>query len=205
MLLEGRELDHDLPYPVFVKPNNTDGSFGITEKSICHNADELCAAVRMIRDTFRVHGPVLVQEYLPGKDVTVSMIGNPPADPSVQLPIIEEDYSEVPSSLPRILGFESKWIESSPYWKIRSVPTSLSADVQQQMLEQSYAAFQRLGYRDYCRFDWRLDADGQPRLLEINPNCGWCADGMLSPVSYVLCCKAFCFSKSRFAMKWKHK
>jgi D-alanine-D-alanine ligase len=93
MLAEGHELEHNLPYPVFVKPNNTDGSFGITEKSICHNVEELSAAVAMIRETFRVHGPVLVQEYLPGKDVTVSLIGNPPAEQPIALPIIEEDYS----------------------------------------------------------------------------------------------------------------
>jgi D-alanine-D-alanine ligase len=39
---------------------------------------------------------------------------------------------------------------------------------------------ERLGCRDYCRFDWRLDAAGKPKLLEVNPNPGWCWDGHLA-------------------------
>ena len=40
--------------------------------------------------------------------------------------------------------------------------------------------FERLGCRDYARFDWRLDSNGTPRLLEANPNPGWCWDGHLA-------------------------
>jgi D-alanine-D-alanine ligase len=40
--------------------------------------------------------------------------------------------------------------------------------------------FQRLGCRDYARFDWRLDGNQTPRLLEVNPNPGWCWDGHLA-------------------------
>ncbi len=40
--------------------------------------------------------------------------------------------------------------------------------------------FTRLGCRDYARFDWRLDKNGTPRLLEVNPNPGWCWDGHLA-------------------------
>jgi len=34
--------------------------------------------------------------------------------------------------------------------------------------------------RNYCRFDWRFDLDGNPKLLEVNPNPGWCWDGHLA-------------------------
>lgn len=40
--------------------------------------------------------------------------------------------------------------------------------------------FQRLNCRDYARIDWRLDGKGNPRLIEANPNCGWCWDGHLA-------------------------
>jgi D-alanine-D-alanine ligase len=43
--------------------------------------------------------------------------------------------------------------------------------------------FERVGCRDYARFDWRLDANGTPRLLEINPNPGWCWDGHLAKMA----------------------
>jgi D-alanine-D-alanine ligase len=43
--------------------------------------------------------------------------------------------------------------------------------------------FRRLECRDYARFDWRLDGQGQPRLLEVNPNPGWCWDGHLAKMA----------------------
>ena len=45
------------------------------------------------------------------------------------------------------------------------------------------ALFSRLDCRDYARFDWRLDAEGSPRLLEVNPNPGWCWDGHLAKMA----------------------
>ena len=47
----------------------------------------------------------------------------------------------------------------------------------------SLKLFERLECRDYCRFDWRLDANGDPKLLEVNPNPGWCWDGHLAKMS----------------------
>ena len=43
--------------------------------------------------------------------------------------------------------------------------------------------WQRLDFRDYGRFDWRLDSNGNPKLLEANPNPGWCWDGHLAKIS----------------------
>ena len=43
--------------------------------------------------------------------------------------------------------------------------------------------FERLECMKYCRFDWRLDAKGHPRLLEVNPNPGWCWDGHLAKMA----------------------
>jgi len=60
----------------------------------------------------------LLEEFLPGKDISVGIIGNPPA--CTVLPITEEDYSAVPEELPRICGYEAKWLPDSPYWKIKS-------------------------------------------------------------------------------------
>jgi len=36
---------------------------------------------------------------------------------------------------------------------------------------------------DYCRFDWRLSEKGIPKLLEVNPNPGWCWDGHLAKMA----------------------
>jgi len=171
--------DIKFDYPVFVKPNSTDGSFGITRKSVAHNADQLGEALNVIRKEFNITCPILVQEYLEGADINCCLIGNP-LDGFIDLPLTEEDYSCLPPEYPKILNFESKWDPSSPYWNIKSVLTTLAPEKQKFILECSKKAFHRLELRDYARFDWRLDANGSPKLLEINPNCGWCFDGHLN-------------------------
>jgi D-alanine-D-alanine ligase len=125
-----------------------------------------------------------VEEFLTGKDLSVGIIGNPPETYTV-LPIIEEDYSLLPNGLPRICGYEAKWLPESPYWNIRSVPAELPEEVERKLVEWSLKLFERLDCRDYARFDWRLDAQGNPKLLEVNPNPGWCWDGHLAKMSAV--------------------
>ncbi|PKM99197.1 MAG: hypothetical protein CVU78_07565 [Elusimicrobia bacterium HGW-Elusimicrobia-2] len=49
--------------------------------------------------------------------------------------------------------------------------------------EYSLRLFERLDCRDYVRFDWRMDAAGNPRLLEVNPNPGWCWDGHMAKMA----------------------
>ena len=130
---EGDSFDpksYQLEYPVIVKPNSTDGSFGrivsfvssscsthhvlkgITQKSVCYNLEQVTGAVDQIRNTFHIRGPILLQEFLTGYDVNVGVMerkvdGEDRFEPWV-LPISEEDYSALPEGLPRILGFESK-------------------------------------------------------------------------------------------------
>jgi len=168
-----------LKFPVLVKPNSTDGSFGITKKNVCRTEAELHDAIKSIREVFNVHGALLIQEYLEGRDVNCAIIGNPPNKHMV-LPVTEEDYSALPAGWPKICGFESKWDPESPYWNIKTVPTTLDKEKQQLITDCSIRLFQRLGVRDYARFDWRLDSEGNPHLLEANPNCGWCEDGHMA-------------------------
>jgi D-alanine-D-alanine ligase len=171
-----------IKFPVLVKPNSTDGSFGITKKNVCHSEADLHAAIKNIREVFNVHGALLIQEYLEGRDINCGIIGNPPYGHTV-LPITEEDYSAVPEGWPKICGFESKWDPESPYWNIKTVPTTLDKEKQHIITDCSTRLFRRLGVRDYARFDWRLDSEGNPYLLEANPNCGWCEDGHMAKTS----------------------
>jgi D-alanine-D-alanine ligase len=174
----------ELPFgfPVIVKPNFGDSSFGITQRSVANTMDELVSAVVEIRDKFGYEKPILVEEFLTGKDITVGIIGNLPESYMV-LPIIEEDYSALPPQLPKICGYEAKWLPDSPYWNIRSVPANLPEDTEKFVSACCLNLYERLDCRDYCRFDWRLDSKGNPKLLEINPNPGWCWDGHLAKMS----------------------
>jgi D-alanine-D-alanine ligase len=94
------------------------------------------------------------------------------------LPILEVDYSGLDPSLPKILGYESKWEPESPYWtSIRHHETTADEDTRRRLYDYSLLLFERLGCRDYARFDFRADAQGNVKLLEVNPNPGWCWDG----------------------------
>jgi D-alanine-D-alanine ligase len=114
----------------------------------------------------------------------VGILGNPPEDYTV-LPIIEEDYSSLPAGLPHICGYEAKWLPDSPYWNLRSIPAEIPDTVRGLVVDACVKLFVRLECRDYCRFDWRIDADGFPKLLEVNPNPGWCWDGHLAKMAHL--------------------
>jgi len=175
-------IDLPLYFPAIVKPNFGDSSFGITQKSVVNNGEELLNAISQIRDQFGYDKPVLVEQFLTGKDLTIGIIGNPP-DNYIVLPIIEEDYSALPPDLPKVCGYEAKWMPDSPYWNLKSKPAELPENVVQTIEICSLKLFERLECRDYVRFDWRLDNEGNPKLLEVNPNPGWCWDGHLSKMA----------------------
>jgi len=176
---EDSTFELQLDFPVLAKPNFGDSSFGITQRSVAYNPEELTNAISEIREKFGYDKPILVEEFLTSKDLSVGIVGNPPESYTV-LPIIEEDYSLLPEGLPRICGYEAKWLPESPYWNIRSVPAELPEEVERQLVEWCLKLFERLDCRDYARFDWRLDVQGNPKLLEVNPNPGWCWDGHLA-------------------------
>jgi D-alanine-D-alanine ligase len=168
-------------FPALLKPNFGDSSVGITKDAVVRNERALIEYLEKLRALFPKRAmPVLVQEYLTGSEYSVSMIGNP--DQGLRaLPIMEVDFSKLDASLPKILGYESKWEPESAYWaQIRYVEATIPDHIQQQLIESSARLFERLGCRDYARFDFRADARGEIKLLEVNPNPGWCWDGKLA-------------------------
>ncbi len=173
-------ISFPLDFPVIVKPNFGDSSVGITAGSVCYDIGQLEQAIAKVREWYGFSCPVLVEEYLTGKDISVGIIGNPP-ESYLALPIIEEDYSGLPEGLPQICGYEAKWDTESVYFKtLRSIPADLPLATVEFLHASCTKLFQRVGCQDYARFDWRLDANGTPRLLEVNPNPGWCWDGHLA-------------------------
>lgn len=168
-----------IDFPVIVKPNFGDSSIGITEKSVAYNFEDLLNAISAIREKLGYDNPILVEEFLEGQEVTIGIIGNPSSYYTV-LPIIEEDYSGLPDHLPKICGYDAKWNPNSPYWHLKSIKAPLPEETEKFITDCSLNMFQRLQCQDYARFDWRLDRNGNPKLLEANPNPGWCWDGHLA-------------------------
>ena len=171
-------------FPMFIKPNFGDSSFGITRRNVVYSIEKTINVISEIRDKLGYDKPILIEEFLSGKDLSVGIIGNFP-DSYTVLPIIEEDYSELPPGLPRICGYEAKWLQDSPYWKIKSIPADLPADTERFIIYCSLRLYERLGCKDYARLDWRLTLKGEPKLLEVNPNPGWCWDGHLAKMAAI--------------------
>ncbi len=169
-------------FPVIIKPNLGDSSFGITQRSVANNFEETVNAISEIREKFGYDKPILVEEFLTGKDLSVGILGNPPESYNV-LPLIMADYSNLPKDLPRICGYESKWLPDTPYWNIKSVPANLPENTEKFVIECCLKLLERLECRDYVRLDWRIDSNGIPKLLEVNPNPGWCWDGHLAKMA----------------------
>lgn len=184
VLAPGEELG-EMRYPAFVKPNRGDGSVGITTRSLVHDA----AAARAYVDELRELLPgatILVQEFLSGTEYGVGLIGNPGRG-FTSLPVLEVDYSALDPSLPRLLDYSSKTDPDSPYWQhVRFRAAQLPAGTCDELHARCQALFGRLGLRDYARFDFRADAQGEIKLMEVNPNPAWCWDGKLAHMAGVI-------------------
>ncbi len=166
-------------FPALVKPNTGDSSIGITKNAVVHSPRELVNYLRVLREQFPDRA-VLIQEFLTGKEYTVAVVGNPGLSVTM-LPVLEVDYSRLDPSLPRILGYESKWDPASPCWTdIKYQKATLDDDEHRQLIDYSLQLFERLNCQDYARFDYRADSEGTIKLLEVNPNPGWCWDGKLN-------------------------
>jgi D-alanine-D-alanine ligase len=165
--------------PALLKPCYGDSSEGITKDAVVHNEKALLDYLERLRNAFPKR-PILVQEYLTGGEYSVTLMGNP--DQGLRaFPVLEVDFSNLDPALPKILGYESKWLPDSAYWThVRYRETELAEIQQQQLVEHSARLFERLGCRDYARFDFRADAKGEIKLLEVNPNPGWCWDGKVN-------------------------
>ncbi|MBI2424230.1 MAG: methyltransferase domain-containing protein [Candidatus Hydrogenedentes bacterium] len=166
-------------FPALLKPNMGDSSQGITQNAVVSDKQELLAYWELLRTEFP-NRSLLVQEFLQGSEYSVGIIGNPGMNVTV-LPLLEVDYSGLDKGLPQILGYESKWMPGSPYWsQISYHEAKLSEGYKRRLIDSSMLLFERLGCRDYVRFDYRADSQGEIKLLEVNPNPGWCWDGKLN-------------------------
>jgi D-alanine-D-alanine ligase len=166
-------------FPALIKPNRGDGSVGITQHAVVHDHAEAEHYVAELRRTLPGQA-VLVQEYLEGPEYGVALIGNP-ADGLEALSLLEVDYRGLPAGLPPILSYESKTIPDSPYWTdIKFHEARLDESTRATLVQRAALMFERLGCRDYARFDFRADASGTIKLLEVNANPAWCWDGKLA-------------------------
>jgi D-alanine-D-alanine ligase len=165
--------------PALIKPNAGDGSVGITKDAVVRTRHEALDYLEWLRAALPGRD-ALMQEFLSGPEYGMGLIGNPETSLRL-LPPLEVDYSGLPPELNPILSFESKTMPDSPYWtEIKFTRAVLSSELEARLEAWAKTLFKRLGLRDYGRFDFRVAADGEPKLMEINPNPAWANDGKLA-------------------------
>jgi D-alanine-D-alanine ligase len=166
-------------YPALIKPNQADGSVGINKDAVVRSVEEAQRYVAWLRRELPGRA-LLVQEYLPGPEYGIGLIGNAGSRLEA-LPVLEVDFGGLPPGFAPILSFESKALPDSPYWtEIKFKRAAADDALLERMAGHAKRLFARLGCRDYGRFDFRCAADGEPRLLEVNPNPAWANDGKLA-------------------------
>jgi D-alanine-D-alanine ligase len=158
----------DLPYPLFVKLAHEDASVGIRHDNVVHNKRALVRRVRDLLDEF--HQPVLIERYIEGREVNVTLLGNARIQ---ALPFHEIDFSKLPPDRPRIVSYAAKWDETSPeYQGTEPVPMKEIFPATKAAIERAaIGAFRALELRDYGRVDFRVAEDGTPYVIDVNPNC----------------------------------
>jgi len=158
---------NSLHYPLMVKPLYEGSSIGIRNDSLVKTRQEMRERVLWLLNNY--HEPALVEEFLPGREFTVSIIGN--GNEARALPIVEILFDSLPEGVNPIYSYEAKWIwdQNSNPLKIFECPASLSAELKAEIESICLRAYSILRCRDWCRIDVRLDASGRPHILELNP------------------------------------
>jgi D-alanine-D-alanine ligase len=163
-------------YPALIKPAHGDGSVGITRDAVVHTDAEARRGLARFREMLPGRA-ALLQEYLPGAEFGLALIGNPRHSEVdrgfVALPPLHVDFSALDPGCPPILSFESKTGPDNPYSAVRVIQADLPEGTIAQMRSWAELLFERLECRDYARFDFRTGADRVVKLMEINPNPAW--------------------------------
>jgi D-alanine-D-alanine ligase len=167
------ETEQDLPrldrltYPVFLKPVWEGSSKGIAETNYVADAAAARRRAREILTTYRQ--PVLAEQFLPGDEFTVAVLGN--GAEARALPIIRFRFETLPDGALPIMGYEAKWVwdDRSTPMDVLECPARVPTPVAVQIADTALAAARALGCRDWARVDIRLDANGVPNVVEVNP------------------------------------
>lgn len=168
----------ELRYPLFVKPAREGTGMGVDTKAIVTNETELRERVRYVVSIYKQ--PALVEHFLPGREFTVGVLGRSDAklfsrrpewygdDGYHRFPIMEighKDDAVTPGIYSKAAKSKDVGEEGAPEFLC---PAPIDAEMNKKLQHLALRAHNILGAMDYSRVDIRLDAEGNPRLMEIN-------------------------------------
>ena len=141
------KIENQFGYPAVVKPNDQGSTVGLT---ICKSADQLAEA---IHNAFEYSDRILIEEYIPGRELTVAVIDE------TALPVLEIRPKH------GIYDYECKYTSGMSEY---IVPAEIPADVSKELQEIAVQACKSLRCEVYSRVDFRLSPDNKVYTLEVN-------------------------------------
>jgi len=156
---ELNNTDH-CAFPLIVKPRFEGSSKGLSEKSRVENKDDLERQVKLILDTYKQ--PALIEEFISGQEFTVAIVGNDPAEvlPIVQVKIDGKlDLNEKFYTFARIASDKLEYV----------CPAQIDKALENKIKDYALKVYRAVDCFDFGRVDFRVDKQGNPYVLEINP------------------------------------
>ena len=153
------DTDH-LKFPLIVKPRFEGSSKGLSEASRVDNMDELKKQVEYITTAYKQ--PALVEQFIRGEEFTVAIIDNNPPEvmPIVQIKI--DGRLKLDDKFYTFAHIASDRLEYV-------CPARINSELKKRIVDLALKTYNAVECKDFGRVDFRVDADGAPFVLEINP------------------------------------
>jgi D-alanine-D-alanine ligase len=156
-----------LEYPLIVKPSSMHAGIGISQDSVVIDSDELYERFQYLFKNFS--GEVIAEEYIEGREIHVTVLGN--GRKIVALPFTEIEFKGEFKDNWNIYTYDAKWEEKSwEFWDARvTSPALLPRKINEKIEQLALKAYRAFDCRDFARFDIRLDATSQkPYIVDMN-------------------------------------
>ena len=151
--------DH-LKFPLIVKPRFEGSSKGLSEASRVENMEELKKQVEYTTTTYKQ--PALIEEFIRGEEFTVAILGN---DPPEVLPLVQIKIDGRFKLNDKFYTFARITSDRLEYVS----PAHISQDLKKKISELALKTYNAVECLDFGRVDFRVDQEGGPYVLEINP------------------------------------
>jgi D-alanine-D-alanine ligase len=154
-------------YPAFVKPLNEESSDGISQASFVKTENEAIERARFIHQKFECDA--LIEEYIEGRELYLSVLGNKRLS---VFPPREIFFEQVPDDAPKFATFHAKWNDSyRKKWGIKNAAAGpLPEDMRENLGKLARKIYRLLKIRGFGRIDVRLTTKGEVFVIEANPN-----------------------------------
>jgi len=152
-------IDH-CKFPLIVKPRFEGSSKGLSENSRVENLEELKKQVEYVVSTYKQ--PALVEEFIAGQEFTVALVGN---DPPEAMPVVQ-------------IKIDGRFQLNNKFYTFARIssdrleyicPAHINKSLEKKITDLALKTYRAVECRDFGRVDFRVDHEGSPYVLEINP------------------------------------